>query len=168
MITIAFSGCFNYEDNITKNQDKEAIMPNISTKIDPEMKEAMEQMDKMAGIDKKSVIDNLGEGGTELIGSWGFKQKDGNIDIRLVLNSDGTYKRYKKYPDENSILTGTWSYNENRILKLHTTEGIENGRDIMSEVVEYMQYEIYYFKDNTIKLMNVASLNQSVYSKVIK
>lgn len=130
---------------------------------DPELAEAMEGMNKLAGIDKKSVLENVSKDGKELIGSWGVKKEDGTIDIRLVLNKDGTYKRYKNYPDESSVLTGTWSYNGNRLLKIHTTKAIENNKDIMSQIKPDQEYEIYFFKDNTMKLMHTISLNESIY-----
>lgn len=48
------------------------------------------------------------------MGAWGYENAEGGVDIVLLLNPDGTYKRYYKYPDESSILSGTWSYDGNR------------------------------------------------------
>ena len=137
--------------------------PTATVNDDPELAKGMETLDKLAGIDKKSVLDNVGKDGKEIVGSWGYKKAGGSFDIRLVFNEDGTYKRYKQYPDESSVLTGTWSYDGNRLLKLNTTKAIEDGKDIMSTIKPDQEYEIYYFKDNTMKVRHYPSLNEYTY-----
>lgn len=132
---------------------------------DPELAKGMKTLDKLAGIDRESVLENVGKDGKELVGSWGVKKENGFFDVKLVLNMDGTYKRYKEYPDETSVLTGTWSYNGNRLLKINTTKAIENGKDIMEIVKPDQDYEIYYFKDNTMRIRHYPSLNEYTYTR---
>lgn len=147
--------------------DDQAILVKSNTKVvdNPELAESMENLDKLAGIDKQSVLDNVSEAGKELIGAWGNENAEGGVDIVLLLNSDGTYKRYYKYPDESTILSGTWSYDGNRSLALNTTFAIEAGEDVMSKMDPNPTFEIYYFKDNVMKLRNMRTLNEFVYTK---
>lgn len=132
---------------------------------DPDLAKSMEALNNLAGIDTQSVLDNVSQDGKELIGAWGYENTTGGVDIVLVINSDGTYKRYYQYPDESTMIAGTWRYDGNRSLYFTPTSAFENGVDVMDKVDANQIFEIYYFKDDIMRLMNLKTLNEFEYKK---
>ncbi|MCR8644241.1 DUF3994 domain-containing protein [Paenibacillus sp. N1-5-1-14] len=123
------------------------------------------ELDKNAGIDRDSVLKNISQNGQELIGQWGV-QKDDKFQVLIVLNADGSYKRYKDYPDESSILKGRWEYNYlRRILTLYNDEAYENGKSIKDTTRPKIELDVQAFNHTTIQMMNKETTNTMKYTK---
>lgn len=149
---------------IDKKDDKSETT-KVSEENNPELAKKLKELDQKAGIDTQSVIDNVSKNGKEIIGSWGVKKEDGSIDPKIQFNGDGSYKYYMKDSDEKDTLSGTWSYDGNRLLKLKITKAIKNGKDIIFSINSSQDYEIYYFKDNTMRFRNINTLSEYQYVK---
>lgn len=125
----------------------------------------MKAMDNMAGIDRESVRQNLSEDGHELAGKWGSAQDD-TFKILIVLNEDGSYKRYKQYPDESSVIIGRWGYNqEDGSLVLYNDEAYENGDSIIDQVRSKLIHEIQYFDGKELQIMDAETYHTARYSR---
>ncbi len=180
-ILVVMNGDSQYEIIFVSNKDDYEYVKEYAYKVfetvsltnpsnvvyDDEMAESLDLLNKAEGIDKKSAIENISTDGKELIGSWGTKDKDGNIIIRFTLTSDNKYSWYKSFPDEDNILTGEWSYPEQRLLKLSLKKAIVDGSDVTSTLDPDLSYEILSFKDDTMKMICLNNQRDATYYKVV-
>ncbi|WP_307399549.1 DUF3994 domain-containing protein [Paenibacillus anaericanus] len=127
----------------------------------------LKTLDRAAGIDRDSVLNNISKDGRELAGEWGKKKADGSIDVILVFHEDGTYEGYgsNKYPNKDDAMIGTWSYDYiTRSLNIVNDAVYSSGVEV--EVVRpSMTMEIQSFNGSEIQMMDVDSLATFKYEK---
>lgn len=111
-------------------------------------------------VDQESVQQNLADR-SGLVGNWGRKDENGENDLQLSFNEDGSYARYKSMGDENNCIKGTWEY-ENGILNIHNTEATIDGADSNNFSAD-VSYEVVGFADGHMTIRNTQSNNQTSY-----
>ena len=153
-----------YKDEaFTVMKSFQVVTPSLDqVEMNDELLKGMKTLDKLAGIDKDSVEQNISESGKELVGEWGSKDNDGNIHIVLVINADGSYKRYKTYGDEKNVISGTWKYS-GRVLTLDNKKAIIDGVDNMVGIIPIIEQEILNFKENEMFVRNLTTLTEVTY-----
>jgi|GEM_PF-4907464 len=124
--------------------------------------EDIKKLDKIAGIDKDSVLHNISQGGPEFVGVWGPKDANGKIIGVTQLKEDGTFVKYMQPDDMNNYISGTWAYGD-RLLSFHNTQAIINGKKDMDNIQSLVNYEILSFKDGVMKYRNLSNLNEYIY-----
>lgn len=125
----------------------------------------LKDLDKNAGIDRDSVLTNVSPDGNELVGEWGVEM-NGEFKVMIVLGEDGSYKRYKEYPDESSILKGRWDYNhKTHRLTFYNDEAYENDRSILDTTRKKMSFDLQYFADGEMQFMDEESFHTMRYKK---
>lgn len=129
----------------------------------------LKSLDKQAGIDRDSVLNNISKDSRELIGEWGKRKADGSIDVIIVFHEDGAYEGYgsNKYPNKDDAMIGTWSYDYiTRSLNIVNDTVYSSGVEV-DVVRPSMKMEIQSFNGSEIQMMDVDSLATFKYEKNI-
>ncbi|ADU28857.1 DUF3994 domain-containing protein [Evansella cellulosilytica] len=125
----------------------------------------MMSLDRLAGMDIESVINNISKDGSELVGKWGFYYDDESFNVSIILHSDGSYEGYPNdaYPDDSNAMKGTWYYNYLvQELVISNDEYFEDGESIEPPRPN-MIMEIQSFVDGELLMMDKESLNSFLY-----
>lgn len=159
---------------LTKGQDywnyafnQLAMTENVSIGNDGTLgTKDLKSLDKNAGIDRDSVMTNISKDGKELVGKWGSVNEKNQLVIQIVLGADGSYKRYKSYPDESSILNGTWKYDYlTHTMTFTNDEAYEDGKSIKSTTRAKLELDVQSFSGTEMQFMDKESLHTMKYTK---
>jgi hypothetical protein len=119
----------------------------------------LKNMDTLAGMDRDSVLLNVSEDGRELVGKWGFTNKDGTPNINIVLHKGGKYEGYSngKYKDPNNAIIGTWEYDYLKSIVIFHNESITQNGEKLEEgkFRPVRKMELQKFKDGEMLLMDL-------------
>ncbi len=128
----------------------------------------LRELDKKAGIDNESVRMNLSHDGKELVGTWGFDNKDGFI-VSMLVNQDGTFEVYGKgeYPSKDKNYgKGKWTYDSSKqTFTMNYEKKLSNGEENKEAYNIDIPYNVQSFDGKNIQLFSVKTLNTIKYVK---
>ncbi|MFN7252492.1 MAG: DUF3994 domain-containing protein [Anaerobacillus sp.] len=130
--------------------------------------EDLKRLDRLAGIDRDSVLDNLSKDGSELVGAWGFEWEEGVDNVSLVLYADGRYEGYGNgdYPNKDNGMFGYWTYNYKNQTLFFINESQYTDGSLVEVVRPEMTMDVQSFGNDTIQLMDLETLNTFYYKKI--
>lgn len=162
----------HYEQGANQFNEANALLESLKNATDDAQGityDDLKTLDALAGIDRESVINNLSEDGKELIGLWGDRfNPNGEFNVGIVLNSDGTYSGYPRgeYPSKDNVMEGTWEYDANiKCLIINNERYYKNGEMKNEMVRAQMIFEILSFKNDELYMRDIETWNAFEYTR---
>lgn len=119
--------------------------------------EQLEELDALAGIDRKSVVNNISASGKELVGHWGRMDENDNVIVEMSLFEDGTHIGYPRgeYPSLDNSFNGRWHYDSTwRYLTFYVDQNFKDGQETEAGLDSFVM-EVQAFNNNAIQMTNV-------------